>query len=84
MVFTHGFSISDITICDTGFSDHKSILFTATFPGGPGVTSSPARWTRHFTVIAAEEFASAYAVTIFKFTIFKMLISTSVLLTIPV
>lgn len=61
MVFTRGFSISDIKICDTGFSDHKSVLFTATFPGGPGVTASPARWTRHFTVNAAEEFASAYA-----------------------
>lgn len=60
-IFTHGFSISDITICDIGFSDHKSVLFAATFLGGPGVTVLRARCTHHYTVNAAEEFASTYA-----------------------
>lgn len=58
--FSHGFSTLDTEICDTGFSDHKSVIFTTTLPGWPAVTTSQIRWTRHFTASAADEFALDY------------------------
>lgn len=64
LVFTLGFSISDIEICDTGFSDQKSVLFTPTFPGRPAVIVPQTRWTQHVTASAADEFASAYPVPV--------------------
>ncbi len=60
MVFTYGFSILDIQITHTGFSDHKSISFTASLPWRPVSTAVQTRWTRYFTANTVVEFASAY------------------------
>ncbi len=63
LVFSHGFSIMDIEIGNTGFSDHNSVTFTTALPRRPSTTSAQACWVRHFSPTACEDFATAYKAT---------------------
>ncbi len=63
LVFSHGFSIMDIEIGNTGFSVHNSVTFTTALPRRPSTTSAQARWVRYFSPTACEDFATAYKAT---------------------
>ncbi len=65
LVFSHGFSIMDMEIGNTGFSDHNSVTFTTAFTRRSSniTTSAQARWVRYFSPTAHEDFATAYKAT---------------------
>ncbi len=60
LVFSHGFSITDMEIGDSGFSDHKFLTFTSALPRRSSTSSAPTRWVRYFSPTASDDFTTAY------------------------
>lgn len=60
LVFSHGLSISNLEINDTGFSDHKSVIVATTFPRTSSEVPVLARLSRYFSPTACEDFVAAY------------------------
>ncbi len=60
LVLTYGFSLCDLEVCENGFSDHKTVLFT--FPSLFNVSkpSSSTRRSRLITPTTREAFSLAF------------------------
>lgn len=60
LVFSHGLPLNNLEINDTGFSDHKSVIFTTSFPHTSSEAPVLARLPRYFSPTASKDFAAAY------------------------
>lgn len=60
LVLSHGLSVSNVEICDSGFSDHMSVLFDVVLYHAAVKSCAPARLCRSFNPSTAVQFSTAF------------------------